>query len=212
MTYEIKTITDVSELEQGNIVDVNIYNWGGDYRPPVKAVFCYVKDKGFDVRLTCYEKNPRATYTQPNARVCRDSCLELYANFKPGVEGKGYMNFECNANGSLLCYYGPVTQDDYDGPHYLGDRVPVVELGYDHPVPRVIRTAEYWGFELFIPLKLIENIYGNAVFHSGDILRGNFYKCGDRTGHPHYASFTKIDTPRPCFMNPDYFADMIIVD
>ena len=58
----------------------------------------------------------------------------------------------------------------------------------------------------------IENIYGDAVFHSGDLLRGNFYKCGDRTEHPHYASFTKIDTPRPCFMDPDYFADMIIVD
>lgn len=212
MKYEIKTIDDISEIEKGNVVNVDIYNWGGDYRPVTKAVVCYVKHQGFAVRMTCEEKNPRATFTQPNARVCRDSCLEFFCNFKPLDIEKGYMNFEGNANGSMLCYYGPVTEFEYDGPHRLGDRAPVVEMGYDHPTPRIIKTENYWGWELLIPISLIKNIYGDAEFHTGDLIRGNFYKCGDLTEQRHYGSFTKIDFPRPYFMLPEFFADMIITD
>jgi hypothetical protein len=211
-TYKIKTIDDISEIEKGCKVSVDVYNWGGDYRPVTKATLCYVKNQGFAVRMTCEEKNPRATFTQPNARVCRDSCLEFYADFKPEMKDKGYVNFECNASGTMLCYYGPATEYEYDGPHRLGDRAPVKEMGYDHPVPRVIRTEKYWGWELLVPLTLIRNLYGSADYKAGDHIRGNFYKCGDLTEHRHYASFTKIDLPKPNFMHPEFFADMIIVD
>lgn len=211
MTYAIKTIYDRSEIERGAIVPVDIYNWGGDYRPVTTAVVCYVKGEGFAVRMTCEEKHPRATFTQPNARVCRDSCLEFYVNFFPDVPGCGHMNFEGNALGSMLCYYGPVEQGIYDC-FLLEDRAPVLGMGYEHPKPRAFQNEKYWGWELMIPLSLIRNVYGRADFHTGSRLTGNFYKCGDRTEHPHYASFTRIDLPHPNFRHPEFFADMTIVD
>ena len=210
-TYKIKIIDDISEIENGEKANINIYNWGGDYRPENKATLCFVRDQGFVIRMTSSEKNPRATFTQPNARVCRDSCLEFYADFNPTADKEErYMNFECNAIGTLLCYFGPATEYEYDGPHRLGNRAPVVEMGYDHPVPRVIRTAGYWGWELLIPLDLIRNLYGKDDFKANEIIRGNFYKCGDLTEHRHYASYTEIDLPRPCFSHPEFFADMVL--
>ena len=30
-------------------------------------------------------------------------------------------------------------------------------------------------------------------------IRANFYKCGDKTAHPHYVSWAPINTPQPDF-------------
>lgn len=180
-----------------------------DASPAVQAVYDRMKQSVLAAMQATGENDP-SFRIQPNARVCRDSCLEFYADFKPGLPDKGYLNFECNAIGTMLCYYGPVSEYEYDGPHRLGDRAPVVEMGYAHPVPRVIRTRKYWGWELLIPLRLIENLYGNADYAPGDHIRGNFYKCGDLTEHRHYASYTKIDLPRPNFMHPEFFSDMVL--
>lgn len=205
MAYRIKIIDDLSEMGKGNTAEINIYNWGGGYRPVSKAVLCFVRGKGFAVRLTSEETSPRATQTEPDSRVWEDSCLEFFANFQPQMPGSGYLNFECNALGAMLCCYG--------GPSGPGARrVPVVELGCPHPRPRVIRTADTWGWELLVPLSMLRTVYGAAEFHSGDEIRGSFYKCGDLTERPHYGSYTKIDWPTPDFHRPESFAEMILAD
>ena len=40
-------------------------------------------------------------------------------------------------------------------------------------------------------------------------LRGNIYKCGDRTAHPHYLSWAPIGTPSPDFHRPEYFGEVL---
>lgn len=205
MPYEIKTIKDVSEVGKGNIAEIGQYNWGGEYRPYAQAKLCYVKDKGFVVELMCKEKKPRALCIEQNKDVCKDSCLEFFANFKPDMEGMGYVNFECNVKGSLLCCYGTVVYP----------RKTVMEMGIDHPNAVPFQTEEEWGYSVFIPLSLIESIYGNAEYKKGDYIRGNFFKCGDHTETPHYGSYTVIDPTvieRPSFHQPAYFADMKIVE
>lgn len=203
MPYEIKTIQNISEIENGNTADIAIYNWGGDYRPHAKGILCYVNDQGFAVRMTAAEKNPRATRTEPNSRVCDDSCLEFFVNFRPQAADSGYLNFEGNALGTMLCCYGQPAKPG-------SKRSPVVDLGYPHPQPRAFRTEDGWGWELLIPLSLIRGIYGSADFHTGDRIRGSFFKCGDKTEHPHYGSFVKIDWPTPNFHRPEFFSDMVI--
>ncbi len=203
MSYLIRTVDAVSGLSSGDEADIGIYNWGGSYRPVSKGILCYVRNRGFAVRLTSREAFPRATQTEPNSPVCGDSCLEFFANFCPDVPESGYLNFECNALGTMLCCYG--------GPSGPGARrVPVVELGCPHPKPRVIRTDELWGWELFIPLSMLRTVYGAAEFHAGDRIRGSFYKCGDLTEQPHYGSYTRINWPTPNFHRPESFAEMII--
>ncbi len=202
MDYSIKTISDPSEIDRGSVVDVNVYNWGGDYRPEVKAVVCYVRDKGFLVRMTAKETNPLSVQTEPNSSVCTDSCLEFFANFKPELPGSGYINFEVNSIGTTLSFYGP---DRYS-------RTSLVDLGIEHPKPRAFRTENQWGWEYLIPLSTIRKVYGSADYKAGDVIRANFYKCGDHTEAVHYASFTRIDAEHPDFHRPEAFACMEITE
>ena len=35
--------------------------------------------------------------------------------------------------------------------------------------------------------------------------RANFYKCADKTSHPHWLTWAEIDYPNPKFHLPDFF-------
>lgn len=199
--YQIKTIHSPGEIKAGNAADIAVYNWGGEYRPVSKAILCYLEDEGFLLRIWSEEKNPRATFTGKNEGVCRDSCLEFFANFKPELPHSGYLNFEANANGALLCCYG----------ESRFDRRTVLEMGFAHPAAVPFQTETEWGYELLIPLGLIQDVYGDASFKAGSVIRGNFYKCGDDTDVPHYGSYTEIQWEYPDYHRPEFFAEMEIV-
>ena len=197
--YKIKTISNRSECYLGNIAEIAIYNWNCAYQPRAYAKMCYIKDQGFAVSLVCEERNPLASYTKANCMVCEDSCLEVFIDYKPQLQ-KGYINFEANANGSLLVEHGMAGEN----------RKKLIDMGINPPEITAFKGENEWGYDLFIPLTLIEQVYGTSNFELGDKVRGNFFKCGDKTEHPHYGSFTKIDWKKPSFHRPEFFADMII--
>ena len=205
MAYKIKTISDISQVDKGQVAQIDVYNWGGKYKPKALGILCYIKDQGFILRMRCIESNPTAKYIEQNKPVCRDSCLVFFVNFKPQNENSGYINFECNALGSLLCAYG----------NSVFTRNTIVSMGLEHPNVESFNSDTEWGFDIFIPLTLISGVYNNADFNIGDSIRGNFYKCGDSTKEPHYGSFTMINVatiPAPSFHQPNFFAEMVIVD
>ena len=200
--YYIKTIDNINDVEQGNVADINIYNWGCEYQPKAYAKFCYVKDQGFVLKITAEEKDPLTTFSERDSFVCQDSCLECFVNFKPQKEENGYINFEANSAGALLCQYGK------EGP----GRQTLTQMGVkDYPEMKPFKTENKWGYTMFIPLDIIQFVYGESDFKKGDKLTGNFFKCGDKTASPHYGSFTKIDWEFPSFHRPQFFDDMEIV-
>ena len=199
--YEIQTISSMEEMGRGNKAVIDVYNWGGDYRPYAWGKLCYIRDQGFGVELYAQEKNPLAVHTGPNPAVCQDSCLEFFAAFDSS-RPQLYLNCEANANGALLCCWGT----------NVHPRPTVIELGAEHPKADVFFTEEGWGYRLFLPLSLFKQVCGVDHFSAGDTIRGSFYKCGDKTAHPHFGSYTNISFERPNFHLPDTFADMVIVD
>ena len=40
--------------------------------------------------------------------------------------------------------------------------------------------------------------------------RGNCYKCGDRTEHPHFLAWNPVHTPTPDFHRPEFLGEMIL--
>lgn len=200
--YEVQIIKKREEITKGNIADISVYNWGGAYQPVSKAILCFLKNEGFLLKIWSEEFRPRATFTGKNEGVCRDSCLEFFANFALQKEHSGYINFEANANGALLCCYG---ENRYD-------RRTIEEMGLVHPTAVPFKEANCWGYELLIPLSLLQGVYDDVSFEEGTLIRGNFYKCGDDTEIPHYGSFTKIIWEDPDFHRPEFFEDMILVD
>lgn len=45
--YEIKTIRSADEIESGNVAEIAVYNWGGEYRPVSRAILAFIPDEGF---------------------------------------------------------------------------------------------------------------------------------------------------------------------
>ena len=83
----------------------------------------------------------------------------------------------------------------------------------------ILRTARFegpqdyaggiwdWRVTLLIPFHLI-GVDPEAL---PEKLRANFYKCGDCTAHPHFLSWSPIDTPNPDFHRPDFFGELLLV-
>lgn len=200
LTYVIKQVDSLPDWETVEPISISEYNWGGDYRPKTTARLCYITEEGFLLRIECEEQNPKAVYFHDNDPVYKDSCLEFFVNFKPHADSSGYINFEGNANGSLLCGYG----------NSRHNRKMVKDFGTPQPKVKPFRESNLWGYELWIPLSLIRKIYSDSSFKKGDILKGNFFKCGDETSIPHYGSWTKIGSPAPDYHLPEYFGTLEI--
>lgn len=198
--YDIKTIQDKSRLAECDPFQIAQYAWGCSYQPEAFGRLGYIEYEGFLLSLSCKERDPKARYLRNDDPVYRDSCLEAFINFNPQDARAGYMNFEMNAAGAILCQYGVSLQNRY----FLQSK------GYPVPQPRVARGRDLWEVELLIPLSLIAAVYGTVDFHSGSVLRGNFFKCGDDTASPHYGSWAPIQSDHPNFHVPQAFGELIL--
>ena len=149
----------------------------------------------------------RAVQTGYNANVCWDSCVEFFVE---PVAGKGYFNFEINAGGHLLCSYGitaavapdgeaastPLTDDQLD------------QVTIHHSLPSVVEPEitepTTWTIRYRVPIQVLEDYVGPIGDPVGQTWRANFYKCGDQTSHPHWASWAPLGDVLS-FHLPEYF-------
>ena len=142
--------------------------------------------------------------------VCRDSCVELFV--QPGGRG-GYFNFEFNCGGAALASY---ITDQRRTPDGFADfaRLSVaecrrIELGHtlDGPIDPEIEHPLDWALACRIPFGLIESYSGVPPPRPGVVWRGNAYKCGDETSHPHWAAWSPV--PELNFHDPQAFGDLL---
>ena len=144
----------------------------------------------------------RATALEDNGRSWEDSCCEFFVT--DPFDGT-YYNFEMTCIGSLLA-------------SKRKSRLESTPISSEE-LKRVIRysTLEYkewnesgkifsWTVVMLIPFDLIGIDCKNLPVS----VRGNFYKCGDLTAHPHYLSWNPIDTPKPDFHRPEFFGELIL--
>ncbi|MHC1747791.1 MAG: carbohydrate-binding family 9-like protein [Cellulosilyticaceae bacterium] len=197
MSYLIKTNTCSTQIDS---LEVKEYPWGGEYRPKVTVKMWREAGRGFGINMVCYEKNPKASYHIDNQPVYRDSCMEAFLNFYPEDEGSGYLNFEMNSIGTLLCHYGETSEH----------RKAVADMGIFPPRPYAKVYEDRWEVNLFIEDTFIKNIYGRADFEKGHVIKANFYKCGDATEVSHYGAWKPIIYKVPSFHRPEYFGELIL--
>lgn len=168
---------------------------GSDHRPlaQVKALH---DARTLYVLFDISDRYVRAVAKNFGDPVCRDSCVEFFVQPK---EGKGYFNFEMNCGGTLLVYY-------VEDPTRLGEglkkftKIPAetaagVKIAHSMPKrvdPEITEPVD-WNLRCTIPLDLLEHYVGPISSLSGQVWRGNFYKCGDHTSHPHWASWRQVD-------------------
>ena len=200
-TYHIMRVdnqfSDWTEIPRARI---SCFKWmDNGYEPEAWGQMVFMDQVGFLVRMNCREDGPRATFINENDPVCKDSCLEFFGDFDPDGKG-GYLNCEANAYGTLLCGYGAERKG----------RKKLMELNLLRPEIKPFREDGLWGYELLIPVSLLDDLYGRKEWVPGSVIRGNFYKCGDETPLPHFGMWNPIDCDHPDFHRPEQFGELIV--
>ena len=187
-----------SEIEKA---EINECVWLFDYKPLCFAQLVFIKDEGFLVKITCFEKNPKAVHEGFYSNVYKDSCLEMFAIFDNTSDK--YVNIEMNSIGSSLIAVGA----ERNGRTAI-DKI----TGKPFPV-KAIKEEDKWSAEAFVSLCDLNKIYGvnKDVFKKGYEFKGNFYKCGDETETEHYVMWNRVETEKPDYHRPEYFGKFILI-
>ena len=130
-----------------------------------------------------------------------DSCCELFLQ-RPGAAE--YVNFEVNAAGKMTAARGTGRVDRKSlTPEEFGQIVRMASIEGPQDYAGGVWT---WRVILLIPFELI----GLDPENLPESLRGNIYKCGDLTAHPHFLSWAPVGTPAPDFHRPEYFGEFLL--
>lgn len=148
------------------------------------------------------ERNVKAVVEQDDGNVWEDSCCEFFS--QPGSDG-AYYNMECSCVGKLLIGCGENRAQRRRAPQDILDEVlRWSSLGNQPFGEKNGETA--WRLSLVIPLKAYFLHEVRAL--SGQKMRANFYKCGDKMKDMHFLSWNKIQIDHPDFHRPDYFGEL----
>ena len=172
------------------VLQIDKVLWTEDFGIRAQGQLCYSDDALF-VHLRAVEKDVRAENTEPLSPVFEDSCLEFFLMI---VDAPNYFNFEINPNGCLSIQFGPSKPD----------RIEIVraDAGEYFNIHRN-RTGDGWEVFYQIPLAFFRLFFPDFQF-DGE-MAANFYKCGNKTVHKHYLSWSPIDLEEPNFHCPEYF-------
>lgn len=133
------------------------------------------------------------------SRSWEDSCCEFFiAHPTDGT----YYNFEVTCAGALLC---GKRKDRNNFTLLSAESLKRVRRHCSlSKEPRDIKGGIHsWSIALLIPFDLID------IQELPSSLRGNFYKCGDKTATPHYVSWSPVHTPSPDFHRPEFFGELV---
>lgn len=175
---------------------IGSYVWDAEgYKPEARAYVTW-SEKGLHVLMCALEEEIRAAVTEFNGPVCTDSCLEFF--LQPFADDPRYVNFEVNAGGTALIGIGA---DRYD-------RVCLEKMPEDMDVTVSCHCGGWWAVSYIVPFALLKELYGR-VPESGDVMRGNFYKC-DESIHPHFGSWSPVRHFKPDFHRPECFGELAL--
>ncbi len=211
MECEIKQLPQLDRMplqHVGAYLDANVehqliecVNWKDDfpYKPSTSFVIA-VSSTRLYVFFSVISKDLRAVNAEDLSPVAQDSCVEFFMQV-PGSEE--YWNFEFNCIGTL------------NGSHRVERPAPTRLLPEE--LSSIKRYASCgnepfeeqegtfcWDLTVSIPLELV----GLDADNLPEFIKGNFYKCGAKTAHPHYVSWNAIESTTPDFHRPDCFGKL----
>jgi len=184
-------------------------NFMGDkpaHFPETKVKLRYDQDHIY-VIFSVMDRYIKAVAKKTQGRVWEDSCVEFFFSPGPDVE-RGYFNFEANCKGVFLFQYhlnngtnGVVSEVDCKRIEISHSLTREVEQEYTEP--------ENWIVEYRIPFSLLSKYMKVDEPEPGVSWRANFYKCADKTSHPHWLTWAPLDYPEPKFHLPEFFGRLV---
>jgi len=125
-----------------------------------------------------------------------DSCVEFFVRPEQDC---GYFNFEFNCagvlNGSFIedwtiteRGFAKMTEFNEEDRDSIAFNTSIQGFIEDE-----IQEPTTWWFKFSIPFSLFERYLDKKISPQGSAWEGNFFKCGSRTSHPHWCSWTELD-------------------
>src|SRR5690554_45354 len=185
-------------LEAGAVAEIDQVNWGVEF-PEKMPVTVRVAHSNVSLYLfyTVIGEELRAVNTEDFGSVWEDSCVEFFMQ----REGEtGYRNFECNVLGALLSRVHESRDKGVSQTELMSSIYRHSTINHRYQSGRQVSD---WSMYLEIPKKALGFKDNESL--SGQRIRANFYKCGDKTPKPHYLSWNPIDLPEPNFHVPQFF-------
>ena len=193
-----------------------------NHRPKTEVRVLYDTDNLY-VLFRVQDRYVKAVYTNYQDPVCNDSCVEFFLMpcifshepFQTECPSyyQGYFNIEVNCIGTMLIYYIEDWRRIADG---FVTYTPVQEdfgqkITIFHSIPEKIEheieIPTEWIIGYALPFSVLEHYLGALDIRIGKSWRANFYKCGDQTSHPHWASWAPIGQELN-FHQPEYFGTL----
>ena len=193
----------------GETFRVDCVNWPAEYPySPLCAGRIARTEESLVIDFRVSGLDMRIRNLSDRGRIWEDSACEFFIQV-PGEEE--YFNFEVNAAGRLVAARGKGREGRISLPDEAFGQI--IRISSVEGMPAVNEPAEYkgglwnWRVMLVIPFELIgvdpDNLPGK--------LRGNIYKCGDLTAHPHYVTWSPVLTQSPDYHRPEFFGDFVLL-
>jgi len=147
------------------------------------------------------EATYRAECLQDGDPCWQDSCVEFFVLAQDG--SADYCNFEFNPRGVCLAARGPNRNQ-----RILRTPQEYAQITRQASFPPQEQAGKlFWSLDVAIPMELL-GLEPSTSFHP-EFLRGNFYKCGDKSAVPHWLSAFPIASPKPDFHRPESFQSLL---
>ena len=210
-TISIPRIDAIENIQHDNIINIleekgfrtiiDSNNWSKEFPYCPLSSFTTAHDGKYiyiDFFVRC--NYLKAENYENNSPVSQDSCVEFF------VAPKGdnhYWNFEFNCIGTINASH----RTERKNPTRLNDEELAQVLRYASCGNKPFQELEgifSWNLLVAIPLSLIGIEYSGMPIE----MKGNFYKCGDRTVNKHYLCWNPITGPVKSYHLPEFFAPL----
>ncbi len=189
-----KTQRPVTEenFKEAEVAKISYVPWKSYHYPYETEARVLYTDEALYVNLKTNEWPLTARQTLRDGSVCEDSCMEFFIS--PDPDDTTFLNFEMNPFGTICLGLG---KDRYE-------RKTLMEDDDLFEVKSVIKNGE-WQLYYKVPFSFLKK-YFNKI---GDEMRGNFYKCGDKTPIVHYATWNPVTCQQEDFHRPEFFGKLV---
>lgn len=195
-SYTIKKIHGTPDWSAIPALQIDNLLWTDSIDITAQAQICW-DENALYLRMETTEPHIRMEETDPLAEVSSDSCLEFF--FQP-TEATEYLNFEMNP----LCNYWIGQGIEVD------TRIRILVPDFEERfTPRVTITDTGWVLNYQIPFAFVRLFFPAFEAKEGLQVRGNCFKCGDKTVKEHYLAWSPVVNDEPAFHMPEFFGNLI---
>jgi len=215
-TYDVKVSTQSTDINSNwekefwnNVKAVNLKNHMGDkpsHFPGTQMKLKYDKDYIY-VIFRVKDHYIRAVAKKTNGKVYEDSCVEFFFTPVPDVS-RGYFNMETNCKGIFLLEFHKNNGQEKGFVDLKDANEIEISHSLEKNVENEISEPLIWTVEYKIPLSILSKYMEVDKPEPGVHWRANFYKCGDKTSHPHWLTWAPVDFPQPKFHLPEFFGHL----